>query len=67
MLEAAAISKKITFHCARHTYAVMLLANGANLMTVKELMGHKDIKSTQIYAKVVDASKDEAVAKLPSL
>jgi len=67
LLEAAKISKKITFHCARHTYAVMLLANGANLMTVKELLGHRDIKSTQIYAKVVDSSKLSAVAGLPTI
>ncbi len=67
LLDAAQISKKITFHCARHTYAVLLLANGANLMTVKELLGHRDIKSTQIYAKVIDDSKVSAVASLPSL
>jgi site-specific recombinase XerD len=67
LLDAAKISKKITFHCARHTYAVMLLANGANLMTVKELLGHRDIKSTQIYAKVIDDSKVAAVDGLPSM
>jgi integrase len=67
LLEAAKISKKITFHCARHTYAVLLLAKGANLMTVKELLGHRDIKSTQIYAKVIDDSKVSAVASLPSI
>lgn len=67
LLEAAKISKKITFHCARHTYAVLLLANGANLMTVKELLGHRDIKSTQIYAKVIDDSKMAAVAGLPNI
>ena len=67
LLEAAKISKKITFHCARHTYAVLLLANGANLMTVKELLGHRDIKSTQIYAKVIDDSKVTAVTSLPSI
>ena len=67
LLEASKITKYITFHCARHTYAVMLLANGANLMTVKELLGHRDIKSTQIYAKVIDDSKVSAVANLPDL
>jgi len=66
LLDVAEISKKITFHCARHTYAVLLLANGANLMTVKELLGHRDIKSTQIYAKVIDNSKVEAVSNLPN-
>ena len=67
LLEAAKITKYITFHCARHTYAVLLLVHGANLMTVKELLGHRDIKSTQIYAKVVDASKQSAVDNLPTL
>jgi site-specific recombinase XerD len=67
LLEAAKIDKYITFHCARHTYAIMLLANGANLMTVKELLGHRDIKSTQIYAKVVDESKVNAINNLPSI
>ena len=67
LLESAAISKKITFHSARHTYAVLLLANGVNLITVKELLGHRDIKSTQIYAKVIDESKASAVASLPTI
>ena len=67
LLEAAQITKKITFHTARHSYAIMLLANGSDLMTVKELLGHKDIKSTQVYAKVIDQSKQKAISNLPSL
>jgi integrase len=65
LLEAAKIYKKITFHSARRTYATMLLANGANIMTVKELLGHKDINSTLVYAKVMDSSKQTAVNSLP--
>jgi integrase len=65
LLEAAKIDKKITFHSARRTYATMLLANGANIMTVKELLGHKDISSTLVYAKVMDSSKLTAVNNLP--
>ena len=67
LLEAAKIDKKITFHSARRTYATMLLANGANIMTVKELLGHKDINSTLVYAKVIDSSKYTAVNNLPRL
>jgi integrase len=67
LLEAAKITKKITFHTARHTYAIMLLANGSDLMTVKELLGHKDVKSTQVYAKIVDSSKQRAVNNLPNI
>jgi len=64
---SAKITKKITFHTTRHSYAIMLLANGSDLMTVKELLGHKDIKSTQVYAKVIDQSKQTAINNLPSL
>ena len=67
VLEAAKIDKKITFHSARRTYATMLLANGANIMTVKELLGHKDINSTLVYAKVIDSSKHCAVNSLPQI
>ena len=67
ILEAAKIDKKITFHSARRTYATLLLANGANIMTVKELLGHKDINSTLVYAKVIDSSKQSAVNSLPIL
>jgi site-specific recombinase XerD len=67
VLEAAQIDKKITFHSARRTYATMLLANGANIMTVKELLGHKDINSTLVYAKVMDSSKMTAVNNLPQI
>jgi integrase len=67
LLEAAKIDKKITFHSARRTYATMLLANGANIMTVKELLGHKDINSTLVYAKVMDISKYTAVNNLPQI
>ena len=67
ILEAAKIDKKITFHSARRTYATMLLANGANIMTVKELLGHKDINSTLVYARVMDSSKQSAVASLPNI
>jgi site-specific recombinase XerD len=42
----------------------MLLANGANIMTVKELLGHKDINSTLVYAKVIDSSKLTAINSL---
>jgi site-specific recombinase XerD len=67
LLEVAKITKKITFHTARHSYAIMLLANGSDLMTVMELLGHKDIKSTQVYAKVIDQSKQKAIHNLSSL
>ena len=64
---AAGIGKKITFHVARHTYATLLLSLGVAIETVSKLLGHSDIKTTQIYAKVIDKSKREAVSKLDEL
>ena len=63
----AGITKHITFHCSRHTYAVILLENGVDLFTVSKLLGHSDIKTTQIYAKIVDKMKDDAINKLPNI
>lgn len=59
-LTNAGISKKITFHNFRHTYATLTMAKGASLHTVSKMLGHKNIKTTQVYAKVVDQAKREA-------
>ena len=61
---AAGITKDITFHCFRHTYAILQLANGTDIYTVSKLLGHKELKTTQIYAKVIDKMKREAVDKI---
>jgi integrase len=61
------ISKKITFHSARHTFATLCLTYDVDLFTVSKLLGHRDIKATQIYAKLIDKKKDEAIDKLPEL
>lgn len=60
----AGISKTITFHCARHTYATLLLTKGADIFTVSKLLGHKDLKTTQVYAKIIDEKKREAANKI---
>lgn len=52
--------KHITFHTARHTYATMLISRGADLYTVSKLLGHAEIKTTQIYAEIIDKKKEEA-------
>lgn len=65
-VEKAGIQKKITFHCARHTFATLLMTKGNDLFTTSRLLGHKDVKTTQIYAKLVDEKRREAVSKLPS-
>lgn len=57
----AGITKKVTFHIARHTFATMMLTVGADLYTTSKLLGHSSINTTQIYAKIVDEKKTEAV------
>lgn len=59
-IEAAGITKHITFHCFRHTFATLQLANGTDIYTVSKMLGHTDVKVTQVYAKVVDAKKTQA-------
>lgn len=66
-LKEAGISKKISFHCSRHTFATMSLTCGIDLYTVSKSLGHSHIGTTQIYAEITDTKKKEAVAKLPKL
>jgi len=63
----AGIKKKVTFHVARHTNATLLLSLEVPIETVSKILGHSDIKTTQIYAKVIDKSKRNAVDKLDGL
>ena len=60
----AGISKTITFHCARHTYATLQLSAGTDIYTVSKLLGHRELKTTQIYAKVIDQQKKEAANRI---
>ena len=59
--KAAGISKQFTFHTARHTFATMMLTLGADLYTVSKLLGHTSVRMTQVYAKIVNKKKDDAV------
>lgn len=61
------IEKEITFHCARHTFATLLITQGVDLFVVSKLLGHQDISTTQIYAKLVDSKRKEAIEKIPPI
>ncbi len=60
MTADAGITKNVSFHTSRHTYATLQLANGTDIYTVSKMLGHTNVKTTQIYAKVIDKKKDEA-------
>jgi integrase len=60
----ASIEKHITFHCFRHTYATLQMAAGTDIFTVSKMLGHKNIKTTQIYTKIIDERKRETTNKI---
>jgi len=63
----AGITKHITFHSARHTNAVLLLENGADIYTVSKRLGHKEIRTTEIYTRIIDSKMKEASELIPKL
>lgn len=64
---AAGISKHVTFHVARHTFATLTLTLGADIYTTSQLMGHSNVNVTQIYGKIIDKKKIEATYKIDNL
>lgn len=66
-VKRAGISKHITWHCGRHTFATLVLSNGANIKVVSELLGHSSLKFTQKYVRAVDDLKKAAVDSLPKI
>lgn len=63
----AGIDKHVTWHCARHSFATNILANGANIKTVASLLGHSDLRHTEKYTRAVDSLKAAAIDSLPEL
>ena len=63
----AQIEKNVTFHLSRHTFATILLTLGADIYTTSKLLGHKNLRTTQIYAEVVNKKKAEAVNLMDSV
>ena len=66
-VKRAGIDKHITWHCARHSFAVNILNNGANIKTVASLLGHSGLKHTEKYTRAVDSLKKAAIDSLPEL
>ena len=57
----------VLFHLSRHSFAVNILNNGANIKTVASLLGHSGLKHTEKYTRAVDKLKEEAINSLPEL
>lgn len=66
-VKSAGINKHISWHCARHSFAVNVLNNGANIKTVASLLGHSGLQHTQKYTRAIDSLKQEAIESLPAI
>ena len=64
---AAGITKHVTFHAGRHTFAVSLITQGVDIYTVSKLMGHSEVKTTQVYADIIDSVRKDAMYKIPDI
>lgn len=63
----AGIEKKVTFYTARHTFATLNLTQGADLYVVSQLLGHKEIRTTEGYAEIIDVRRTEAMYRIDTL
>ena len=66
-VKRAGIDKHISWHCARHSFAVNILNNSANIKNVANLLGHSGLKHTEKYTRAVDKLKEDAINNLPEL
>lgn len=63
ILKKIGIKRNISFHCARHTFATLLIYRGVNITTVQKLLGHKSVKTTQTYSAVTDLTVEREIKK----
>ena len=63
-LGVAGITRDITFHCFRHTFATLQLASGTQITTIQKMLGHNKIETTMVYAKTLEEAKREAADKI---
>lgn len=66
-IKSAGINKDISYHSSRHTYSVTLLTMNVDIYTVSKLLGHRHLKTTEIYSHIVDKKKIEAANKIPDI
>ena len=66
-IKKAEINKPLSYHCSRHTFATMCLTYDTDIYTVSSLLDHKNVKTTQAYAKIIDSKKQLAIDSLPVL
>ena len=63
-IKKAGIDREITFHCFRHTFATLQLTLNTDIFTVSKMLGHRNLATTQIYARIIDEKKREAAGKI---
>ena len=66
-VDKAGITKRVTCHTFRHSFATHLLENGVNIRVVQELMGHSNVKTTEIYTHVMEKDISRALSPIDSL
>ena len=64
ILKLCEINKNITFHCGRHTFGTIITLDGVPIETLSKMLGHKSLKTTQIYAQVLDSKISSDMIKL---
>lgn len=65
-VKSAGIDKHITMHCGRHTYATTMISSGVDIYTVSKMLGHSSVRTTQVYAQIIDEKKVAACLAFPS-